>query len=310
MFGRTPLARFVIVTALITAGALCIALLIGFFTGGFPPWDFGRAGHAVDERASLPLDGVAVVAISGMSDKVRILEGSGSAAEVWMHGSVSASAPDAIPHIQAARAGDTAEIGLRQKSPVAFGFFRNSLTLEVSVPRGFKGMVTAQTLSGDIEVADHDFAGLQLSTTSGSVRAGVVSATELAVHTTSGGLSARGVKAQLAELSSTSGRISIAGITGDVTAQSRSGDVVLAFIAAPAHVEAAATSGAVTLTLPPDAGFVLDARSNSGNVSCRFPITLAGTGSTGARHIMQGTVGSGAGRIIVHTSSGNIRIER
>ncbi len=308
MFGKTPLARFVIVTAIVTAGALCIAAVIGFVAGGFRPWEIGRSGQAIDERASLPLDGATLVAVSCTSHTVRILEGSGSTVEAWLHGSVGTSSSDAIPHIQAERIGSRAAIGLRQKTPVAFGFFWSNLTLEVSVPRGFAGQVEAQTMSGDIEVADHDFAGLAISTSSGSVRAGVVSATELSMHTASGDLSARGAKAPRIELSSTSGRISFEAITGDVAARSSSGDVMLAFAAPPRRVEAGTTSGSVTLRLPSDAGFVLDARSSSGDIACRFPITL--TGASGARHVMKGTVGSGAGSIIAHTSSGDIRIER
>jgi lia operon protein LiaG len=308
--GKTPLARVVIVTAIVTAGALGIALVIGFAAGGFRPWELGRAGTAVDERASIPLDGINAVAIAGTSGTVRILEGSGSAVEAWLHGSMSPGSPDAIPHIQAVRNGSRVEIGVRQASPVTFGFFWSNLTLELSVPRGYKGQVSAQASSGDIEVADHDFAGLQLVTSSGSIRAGLVTATELTMHTTSGDLSVQGVKAPVSELSSTSGRIGVAALTGDVRAQSSSGDVMIAFTAAPSRVEAGASSGSITLRLPADAGFVLDARSSSGDVSCGFPITLTGSGSAGARHVMQGTIGSGSGRISVHTSSGDIRIER
>ena len=310
MLGKTPLARVVVVTAIITGGALCIALAIGFFAGGFRPWGAGRSGQNVDERASLPLAGVSAVAISGTSDTVRVLEGTGSTVEAWLHGSMGTSSRNAIPHIQAERTGSRIDIGVGQKSPMALGFFWRNLTLEVSVPRGFTGQVTVQTSSGDIEVADHDFNSLALSTTSGSVRAGVVGASELSLRSTSGDLAAKALKAARVELSSTSGAIDVAAITGDVTAQSRSGDVALVFAAAPAHVEAGTTSGSVTLKLPTDAGFVLDARSSSGNVSCRFPISLTGTGSAGARHVMQGIVGSGAGSISVHTSSGDIHIER
>jgi lia operon protein LiaG len=310
MLGKTPLARFVIVTAIVTAGALCIAAVIGLAAGGFRPWEPGRAGTTIDERVSLPLDGTVVVAIAASSHTVRILEGSGLNVEAWLHGSVGTSAPDAIPHIQAEKTGTRADIGLRQKNRAALGFFRSSLTLEVSVPRGYAGQVTAQTSSGDIEVADHDFAGFQLATSSGSIRAGVLTATALSMHTTSGDLSARGVKAPSADFSSTSGRISVEAITGDAKAKSSSGDVRLAFAASPLHVEAGATSGSVTLKLPADAGFVLDASSSSGDISCSFPITLAGSGSSGARHAMRGTVGAGTGSILVRTSSGDIHIER
>jgi lia operon protein LiaG len=308
--GKTPLGRFVIVTVLISAGALCIALVIGIAAGGFHPWEPGRAGQSVDERASIPLDGVLIVGISGVSDNLRILEGSGSTAEVWLHGTIGTSSPDVFPHIQIGRSGNRADVGTRQKSPVGFGFFWSTVTLEVSVPRGYAGQVMAQTISGDIDVADHDFSDLQVSSTSGSIRAGVLHATHISMHSVSGGLSAKGITATQVELSTTSGSIRVAALQADVTARSRSGDVTLIFASAPGRVEAGSTSGGVTLKLPSGAGFVLDARSTSGDVSCGFPITLAATGTQRARHVMQGTVGSGAGNIIAHTTSGDVRIER
>jgi len=161
--------------------------------GSFRPWAYGSSGRTVDERASVPLDGVSVVAVVSTSDNVRILEGSGAAVEVWLHGSISAGSADAIPHIQAARTGTRVDIGLAQKNPVTIGFLWSNLTLEVSVPRGFAGQVIARTSSGDIEVADHAFAGLELSTTSGSVHAGVLQAAEVSMHTSSGDLSAKGM---------------------------------------------------------------------------------------------------------------------
>ena len=308
MTGRKPLTRVVMYTAVITAAALCIAAVIGVAAGSFRPWAYGSSGRTVDERASVPLDGVSVVAVVSTSDNVRILEGSGAAVEVWLHGSISAGSADAIPHIQATRTGTRVDIGLAQKNPVTIGFLWSNLTLEVSVPRGFAGQVIARTSSGDIEVADHAFAGLELSTTSGSVHAGVLQAAEVSMHTSSGDLSAKGMTATHAALSSTSGRISMESITGDVTAQSSSGEVTLAFAAAPSHVEAGTTSGGITVRLPADAGFVLDAHSSSGDISCKFPISV--TGSSGARHVMRGSVGSGAGSVVLHTSSGDIRIER
>lgn len=185
MTGKTPLARVVIYTAVITAAALCIAAVIGAAAGGFRPWA-PSAGVTVDERVSVPLNGVTLVSVASASDKVRILEGSGAAVEVWLHGSLSTGSADAVPHILAARTGPRADIGLQQRNPVTIGFLWSNLTLEVSVPRGYTGRVIAHTSSGDIEVPDHSFGGLELSTTSGSVHAGALRASDISMHTNSG----------------------------------------------------------------------------------------------------------------------------
>ena len=292
MLGKNAFTRVVVITAIVAGGCLGIAALIGLAAGGFAPWEFRRAGATVDERRSLPLGGVDLVALTTIAENIRVIDGAGDSVEAWLHGTAGVGNPDAVPHLVAERTGSTADIRVERKRPLGIGPFWSDLTLEVSLPKGYVSRLSAKSVSADINVADHVYTGLALSTTSGEIRVGAVSASDFAMHSISGGLRAIAVTSQRVDMSSVSG------------------DVKVGFATTASRVEAASTSGDVMLRLPPNAKFILDARSTSGDISCKFPITVAERSTGGGRHMLSGTVGSGPNTIAVRTVSGDIRIEK
>jgi len=253
MIGKNTLTRIVIVTAVVAVVSLAIAGLIGFTAGGFDPRQAGRPGLSVDQRKTLDLVGVELLSISSVGEEVRIVEGQSGSVEAWLHGTVSAEDRDAMPRLEAARNGTTAEITAERERRFGFGPLWSNLVLEVSVPKGYAGRLTAKTVSADIEAG---------------------------------------------------------ALSGDTTVHTTSGDVRVSFSAMPARLEASSTSGTITLRLPADAGFTLDARSTSGDISCKFPITVSESQTGGGRHALHGVVQAGAGKVLAHTVSGDIRIER
>lgn len=291
MFGKNTLTRVVVITAIVAVAALGLATVIGFAAGGFSPRQFGRSGVAIDERKTLSLDGIDLVSIVWVSGKVRIVEGAGRSVEAWVHGTVGTGNPDAVPHLVAERSGSTADIHLERKQPASIGFFWSDLVLEVSVPAGYAKKLTVKAVSADVEVAGHTYSGLELSTTSGDVKVGAVTA-------------------QRTEISSVSGDVEVKSMTGDTNLHTISGSASLAFAAVPGRIDAGSTSGDITITLPSDAQFDLDARSTSGTMTCVFPITIRENRSGGGSHVLSGTVGAGANTVVLRTVSGDIKIAR
>jgi lia operon protein LiaG len=310
MLGTSKLTRVVIVTAIVAAGALAIAALIGLAAGGFQPRQLGRVGTTIDERKSLPLDGVDLVSISSVSDDVRVVEGDGTGVDAWFHGTAGSASADSLPHLVVERSGATVDIRLERKRPFSLGFFWSDLRLEVTVPRGYARSISVTTTSADMELPDHAFDVVTLSTTSGEVKTGALSASDFKAHSTSGDVRVSGLTARRADLSSVSGEVRMESAKAETTVRTVSGDVTLAFSAAPAAVDAESTSGEITMTLPADAAFTLDARSTSGDVRCQFPITISESRNGGGSHVLAGTVGAGTGKISARTVSGDIRIQR
>jgi len=302
--------RVVVITAIIAVASLGIATIIGFAAGGFRPARFGGFGAAVDERKSVSLAGIDLVSVTSVSEDVRVLEATGDSVEAWLHGTASAADPASVPRLAAEAKGGTIDIRLERKTRWVTGFNWSDLVLEVSIPKGYAGKLSVEGVSADIEISDHAYAGVSLASTSGDIRVGAVGAADFSMHTTSGNLRAASLAAERCELSSVSGDIEVKSLSGGVNAHTTSGEVALTLAEAFPRAEVGSTSGDVTLRLPADAQFSLEARSTSGNVTCAFPITIADSRSGGGRNALSGTVGGGKGSVSVRTVSGDIRVAK
>jgi lia operon protein LiaG len=313
MAERTKLLRIIIVTSVVSVASLGIAAAIAAASGGILGKQPSQAvpngaGFNVDERRTLTAAGVESVSIETVSDGVRIVDGKSDTIEAWLHGTVRSSSSDVIPQLSAELRGSTADIRLEYPRTFMRGFHWNNLVLEVSVPRGYRGKLSAKSVSASIEAADHSYDALALSSTSGSIRVASVSAAEFSAHTTSGSLRAEAVNAENSAVSSVSGSIRIGSLKGNLKAHTTSGSIKVGCRKTPDRLEAESTSGSVVLSLPADASFTLDARSTSGTVSCKFPIAITENRRGGGSHVLSGKVGSGIGRVHVRTTSGSIRI--
>ena len=134
---------------------------------------------------------------------------------------------------------------------------------------GVSGAITATTGSGSIDVAQSGPGNVEISTGSGSVRA-------------------RGIRGAL-EASSSSGDVDVQGdITGDWRLSS--------------------SSGSISIGLPSNAGFDLDASTSSGRISTDFQVMVSGEVD---RRSLRGSTKGGAGRLLrIRTASGSISIRR
>jgi lia operon protein LiaG len=108
---------------------------------------------------------------------------------------------------------------------------------------------------------------------------------DVSIHSGSGGVRVRGVR----------GGLDVSTSSGSIRAQ---GEMVRDW-----RLEA--SSGEVTVELPPEASFELDASTSSGSIDCERPLTVTGRIS---RKNLRGTVGSGGRRLAIETSSGSIEI--
>jgi DUF4097 and DUF4098 domain-containing protein YvlB len=165
------------------------------------------------------------------------------------------------------------------------------------------GRVDASTGSGDITMSAVKGA-LNARSGSGSVHAGGV-AGELVVSTGSGDIQVSQTATGSVRVSAASGDVKLTGIQGPLRADSASGNISVQGTPS-GEWQISAASGDITLVLPQSAGFELDARSSSGSIESKHPVTMTGTLE---RHVLTGKVGVGGAVLKVRTSSGDIRIQ-
>lgn len=144
---------------------------------------------------------------------------------------------------------------------------------------------------------------------SGSVTAEDVDADSITMHAASGSIRLADANAGTVDLDTGSGSIRAENLNcSSLKAKSPSGGISIAFAAAASkdlQADIHASSGSVRLNMPPDFAGQVDLSAGSGSVHIDLPVTVKGKISK--RHIT-GSVGQGAGRLSVHTSSGSIRV--
>ncbi len=212
-----------------------------------------------------------------------------------------------------------------------------SVSYEITLPED--STARSQTGSGSINVTGIR-GPLELSTGSGNISAEDVNA-EVTASTGSGSIGLRNVRAAV-RTNTGSGNITGSGISGgvnastgsgsirfeqnsagDIEARTGSGNIEISGVkgslrarTGSGSIEARGEqtgdwhlhsgSGSVTVRLPANAAFELDARTSSGSIHTEHSVTVQGTIG---RHEVRGKVGGGGPMLEVSTSSGSIRIE-
>jgi DUF4097 and DUF4098 domain-containing protein YvlB len=162
--------------------------------------------------------------------------------------------------------------------------------------------VNASTGSGSIElrgVQGH----LKASTGSGGIRGTGIAGTAVA-STGSGSITIEKSGPGDVEATTGSGGIELSGVRGALRARTGSGSI-RAEGQPTAGWRLHTASGGVTVRLPANFGFELNARTSSGGIHSDHPVTFVGT--LGRREL-RGTVRGGGPLVEISTASGTIRI--
>lgn len=152
--------------------------------------------------------------------------------------------------------------------------------------RGIRGEVEIDTGSGGVDVDDISGRIVLIDTGSGGVEGGRIAADRLEVDTGSGGIALEGVSAP------------------DVTLDTGSGSVEITLLEAVENLEIDTGSGRVTVRVPAGLNAQIEVDTGSGGIDVDFPVEV----QTMRRNYFRGVVGSGAGRIVIDTGSGGVRL--
>jgi len=186
--------------------------------------------------------------------------------------------------------------------------------------RGVRGPVKAQAASGAIRVEKIE-RDTQLTTLSGTVSAADIgndvrassASGSVTVSNTRGDVRANALSGVIRisnpggriEADTASGEIEIRGAASDVKAHAASGRVsVQGNPNADSYWELRTVSGTVQLGVPASANLHLSAEAVSGEIRTDIPIVIEEQG----KHSLRAHMGSGGGRVDVHTVSGEIRM--
>src|SRR5437764_12301884 len=186
--------------------------------------------------------------------------------------------------------------------------------------RGVRGPVKVQAASGSIRVEKIE-RYTQLTTLSGTVSATDIG-NDVRVSSASGSVTVSNARGDV-RVNAISGIISVSNSGGRIEADTASGEVEIHGAAKDVKAHAASgrvfvqgnpgadnywelrtVSGAVQLGVPASANLHLSAEAVSGEIRTDIPIVIEEQG----KHSLRAHMGSGGGRVHVHTVSGEIRV--
>jgi len=170
---------------------------------------------------------------------------------------------------------------------------------------GLQGAIVTSTGSGSITLTDVR-GNVRANTGSGSIRADGV-AGGFNASTGSGGVTLSQTGNGDVDISTGSGTIRATGVSGGLRIHTGSGGIT-AEGQQSGRWDLETSSGSITIRLPENAGFDLNAHSGSGGVYVDHPITVQGRIDK-RRNDVSGRVRGGGHVLDVRTGSGSIRIE-
>jgi len=306
---NNTLKKIVLITAAVAVVSLGIATILFFTTSMNGAWEL-KGGVTVDEQETFSLEGIAELNVQTSSTDVLVGKSEGSSIEVYLHGTVHTSRSEAIPTLAVEQTGNLLQITTERENGQHFvlGFYSDDLVLEIGVPEQYRDRLVVRTSSGDVDIIDQNLSELSVDTSSGDIQLRSVQAATVSMESSSGDQEAENLQAEYSELTSTSGDVRVGDLTGGAKVKSSSGKITLSYLEFNADLEVRSSSGDVKLFLTEAARFRLEARASSGDISCEFPLTLAGASSEMSRNAVVGMVGDGTHQIVVQTSSGDITI--
>jgi len=190
------------------------------------------------------------------------------------------------------------EITLPANSTVRCSSGSGSLNVD-----GVSASLKARTGSGSVHIS-RSGGDIRAGTGSGDISITGASG-RLHASTGSGSIEVIGSQLTNADVSTGSGSIRVDSIRGGLRAHTGSGSI-RASGAVTSAWEASSGSGSISITLSPGPGFDVDARSSSGTIKVDREITMQGEIN---RHHVRGKVGGGGPTLMLHTSSGDIRVQ-
>ncbi|MCF7953751.1 MAG: DUF4097 domain-containing protein [Spirochaetales bacterium] len=189
----------------------------------------------------------------------------------------------------------------------------HDLQLNIILPESFKGSLSAESVSGNLQLGLLDLNSLKMETVSGTISAPEIISDQLVMKTISSDLRIDTIHAANTDISTTSGDIHLGNIIhlgnlngGAVQVKSVSGNLsVTTQEELQKDMTLKSVSGDILLQLPVQSSINLRCNSVSGDCTTRLPLE----NRSSSDNSLSGTLGSGQHTVSLITTSGNISVK-
>ncbi|MBU4349172.1 DUF4097 domain-containing protein [bacterium] len=288
MRNNMNIQKIVIWLVVIAAISLTIATISFFSTENYMVSFRDRnnfEGNSIDEVKTFGIDQLKEIYIHSVSSDVSVFSTDEEDIKIHFYGRSALKSEKALPKLITNLEGSKLKIEIKYPKVV---FYNANVVLDVYIPQDYRENIIIDTVSADVDISNLDINNFQCKTVSGDLRIESLGSDNLTLNTTSG-------------------NINIIDFSGNLKADSVSGDINVGYKVFDNNVDIKTISGKVKIDLPQNAEFYLKTNTVSGEVIAKFPITII---SFNKKNQLEGTVGTGDNSIIIDTVSGDIYLNK
>ncbi|GKU31333.1 DUF4097 family beta strand repeat-containing protein [Clostridium folliculivorans] len=265
---------------------------------------FNRYNYDLNDEINESLDGVDNIQLSFVSGDIIFHENNENKIKVTLSGNLRSSSELTVPKLQYSRNGSTTKVSIQKNS--FFGSYSLNSKVDIYLPKDYSKNLSILSVSADITLSDKKFINLETVTTSGDIKLSNITAESLNAKTVSGDMSGSNITTNKFVANAVSGKIDFDHFEGTTKASTISGDIAIKYANLIGDIDAHSTSGDITLALPDNCSFTFDSSSTSGDINSKFSLN---NNSSGKRSL-SGSYGNGTNKLSIHTTSGDISLNK
>lgn len=288
MRNNINIQKMVIWLVVIAVVSLTIATIAFFSTENYMVsfrYRNGFKGNSIDEAKTFGIDQLKEIYIHSVSSDVSVFSTDEEDIKIHFYGRSALKSEKALPNLITNLEGSKLKIEIKYPKIL---FYNANVILDIYIPQDYRENIIIDTVSADVDISNLDINNFQCKTVSGDLRIESLGSDNLTLNTTSG-------------------YMNVIDFSGNLKADSVSGDINIGYKVFDNNVDIKTISGKVKIDLPQNAEFYLKTNTVSGEVVAKFPITII---SFNKMNQLEGTVGIGDNKIIVDTVSGSIYLNK
>jgi len=288
MRNNTNIQKIVIWLVVIAVVSLTIAAIAFFSTENYMVNFRDRnnfEGNPIDEVNTFGIYQLKEIYIHSVSSDVSVFSTDEEEIKIHFYGRTALKSEKASPKLITNLEGSKLKIEIEYPKVI---FYNADVVLDVYIPQDYTGNINIDAVSADVDISNLDINNFQCKTVSGDLKIKSLGSDNLTLKTTSG-------------------EVNIMDFTGNLEADSVSGDINVRCRIFDNNIDVKTISGKVEIDLPQNAEFYLKTNTVSGEVVAKFPITII---SFNKMNQLEGTVETGDNSIIIDTVSGDIHINK
>lgn len=288
MKNNINIPKIVMWLVIIAIASLTIATIAFFSTENYIESFRNRnsfKGNLIDEVKTFGINQLKEIYIHSVSSDISLFSTDEEDIKIHFYGKSVYKSEKVLPKLITNIVGNKLKIEVEY--PKLF-FYSANVVLDICIPRDYRENIIINAVSANVDISNLSINNFQCKTVSGDLKIESLGSDNLTLKTTSGD-------------------VNIMDFTGNLKADSVSGDINVGYRVFDNNIDVKTISGKVKIDLPQNAEFYLKTNTVSGKVIAKFPIAII---SFNKKNQLEGTVGTGDNSIIIDTVSGDIYLNK